>query len=307
MKYGLLDTSLDSENIGDQIIMESVIKQLNGMGVKISHKLPTHRLWSEEEFAMNAEVDFWIIGGTNLLGSYFPQPRQWKLNTKQFKFLENKIILLGVGWWKYQSKAWASSKFVYSRLLSSDMKHSVRDEYTLQKLKFSGFAILNTSCPTLWDISEIKSHYSTLPTKAVITLTAYNRDPLADKILVEQATSYFSEAVLWPQSESDIKYFDELKLDLPVEPATLFSLQQLRERGFAHFGTRLHAGIYFMQNGNPSAIAGIDNRAQEISTSSGLPIFVRGREFDIGEFFSRDYPIAIDHTAIAKFRENFDR
>ena len=54
------------------------------------------------------------------------------------RFLLSELTLLGCGWWQYQDRPNAYTSYLYNRILSKSMMHSVRDGYTKKQLKACG-------------------------------------------------------------------------------------------------------------------------------------------------------------------------
>lgn len=107
-KIGILDTSILSFNLGDQIIMESTRKELHNV-IKDSFvvNLPTHSpLFHKYEFSIRKEdsfqqtlnsLDYKFVCGTNLLEkNAFKRKKSWNLFLSDTYYI-NDFILVGVG------------------------------------------------------------------------------------------------------------------------------------------------------------------------------------------------------------------
>ena len=80
-----------------------------------------------------------FVSGTNLLSSNLESRFQWKIHDGQKSFLKNKVVLLGCGWWQYQEGITPYTRKIYKSILhNGNLLHSVRDQYTLNKLKSIG-------------------------------------------------------------------------------------------------------------------------------------------------------------------------
>ena len=154
----LLDTSVASENKGDDIIMECVREELKFLLDKhFELSLPTqvspfhwYQVWRNSwrlQCYSNCELKF--IGGSNILCknllTHYPQ---WNINWFNCKPLMGSIgagIGAGVG----EQSNWYTRK-MYQRVLSHDYYHSVRDERTKQYVESLGLKAINTGCVTMW-------------------------------------------------------------------------------------------------------------------------------------------------------------
>lgn len=115
--YCLFDTSIASSNVGDYIIMDAVKEQLS----KIDNlpqivSLPTHDSFGKEGRGLLSQSEASIIGGTNLLSSHLLKYKQWKFKYMDLPWLSN-CILMGVGWWQYQSVPDFFTSLVWKRVL----------------------------------------------------------------------------------------------------------------------------------------------------------------------------------------------
>lgn len=293
-RIGLVDPSIGQErpsenpldvNVGDQIIAEAVQDVLETrIGASEIFRVPSLRPLSKSEIDRLNEMDYVLVGGTNILSSHVLRYRQLRWRLADI-FKVNKVILLGVGWWSYQAPPDFFTRLILRRLLSSSSVHSVRDEFTRSQLAKSGMRnVENTSCPTLWGLNG--DLIDQIPTDAaenvVFTLTYYRKERKQDRALIETLCSFYNEVYFWPQGDQDLEYLREL-----VPESTMLGIQILRPtlEGFDsllagatpvdYVGTRLHAGIRALQKKRRSLIVSIDNRAKEISRDTGLPILER--------------------------------
>ena len=69
----------------------------------------------------------------NMLGSLFLKRSQLKTGLRGW-FSAKDMVLMGVGWRQYQDGMNAYNNFKLKHMLSNNMLHSVRDEYTEKKL-----------------------------------------------------------------------------------------------------------------------------------------------------------------------------
>lgn len=272
----LFDTSIATENIGDEIIIDSVRQELQKcVNDHFFVRLPTHdnigkigRKWVEQ-------ADICIVGGTNLLSSQYWNYSQWKITPLDAYYLRGKVILMGVGWWQYQSKPDPLTRLLYRMILAQTegVYHSVRDEYTRNMLESIGISnVLNTSCPTMWRLGA--EHCSKIPAirgdNVVMTLTDYNKNAELDRALFLELTARYSKVIAWPQGVGDRDYLIKLGVSNIIDPG-LWSLDQaLSNPNTDYVGTRLHAGVRALQHGRRTLILAVDNRAKEIAKDTGL-------------------------------------
>jgi polysaccharide pyruvyl transferase WcaK-like protein len=271
----LLDPSIKSTNVGDQIIRRKVDVTLDGR-LPIAVSLPTQVRLSRAQRSIARTADLAIIGGTNLLSSNMPWYQQWKLDPASIRALRGKVILLGVGWWQYQAEPNPYTRWVLGQVLSREHVHSVRDEYTRLKLKNLGFQTLNTACPTMWDLHEVSAGATGRPSTAVVTLTDYNKDRVEDSWLINLLRKHYDRVVVWPQSVRDAAYARDLNIHGDTTDSTLEAFDFLLAGNVDYIGTRLHGGIHAFDRGAWGLIVAVDNRALEIGKDTGLPVHARG-------------------------------
>lgn len=282
------DTACGSRNLGDQIIMESVMRELAEI-FPYSHMIsyPTHYPLSRHarKEAWSNELAF--VGGTNILRDkrrYRARRNQWALALIDAKWM-TPAILIGVGSYQYSGEPDWKAKWFYRRALSDRWVHSVRDNYTLNKLAQIGVTnVMNTGCPTMWRLTE--AHCKEIPQSraknVVFTLTDYNQEPTSDAKLIETLMGIYEGIYFWPQGSGDLKYLSLLmkpdwKDRTEVIPAHLeffdTTLEQIQSLDYV--GTRLHAGIRALQKFRRAIIVGIDNRALEKQRDFNVPVCSR--------------------------------
>ena len=273
----LLDPSIASTNVGDQIIRQKVDAAL-AHRLPIAAALPTQRRLSRAQREVARKADLAIVGGTNLLSSNMPFYQQWKLDPGSIRALRGKVVLLGVGWWQYQEEPNAYTRWVLGQVLSRDYVHSVRDEYTKTKLENLGFEALNTACPTMWGLRNVTAGVTGRPSTVVVTLTDYNKDRVEDPWLIDLLHRYYGRVVVWPQAVRDAAYASELGVhgDMTVPTLEAFDALLSGPEPVDYIGTRLHGGIRAFDRGAWGLIVAVDNRALEIGKDTGLPVHARG-------------------------------
>lgn len=283
------DTACGSLNMGDEIIMDAVMMHLESL---FSHeqfcRYPTHYALAAKTLKKAWQNQLAFVGGTNLLRNYWrfrARKNQWSIGFFD-GFKMQPAILMGAGWNSYAEKPEWKAKVFYNHALSKQYLHSVRDQYTLEKLKACGIEnVINTGCPTLWQLTP--EHLKQIPSQkaqsVVFTLTDYSRDIQADVQLVQCLKEHYSSLYFWAQGSEDNQYFDQLAEQHPelfngiVRIATNLTAYNtlLKDHDIDFIGTRLHAGIRALQLKKRVIIIGIDNRALEMHKDFNLPVVER--------------------------------
>jgi polysaccharide pyruvyl transferase WcaK-like protein len=289
-KIFLHDTSILTNNLGDQIIMDAVRKELkNTIENSFFINAPTHDYLGKEAYLELQELPYSIVGGTNLLSANMDKYNQWKININTIGKVKN-AILMGVGWWQYQEKINRYTKFLLKSVLSDSYLHSVRDSYTKEKLNSIGINnVINTGCMTLWQLDE--SHCANIPQaksdEVVMTFTDYKPSLKYDTLLFDAAKKNYKKIYVWIQGEGDYRYLKDLLGDSVefIEPSleAYDKLLSDTSKKLDYVGTRLHAGVRAMQHKRRTIIVSVDNRATEMGKDFNLPVIERlqiGKELD---------------------------
>lgn len=278
----LYDPALSSFNMGDHVISEACHRHLgplldDAFVIEISSHLPV----SQYLTWMRPPTHRFVCGSNLLRGRLNSRFRQWDI-TPRYAHLMGPAVLMGVGWWQYGDDLNAYTRWIYRRVLSGEITHSVRDDFTAARLRSMGLKnVLNTSCPTMWDLTE--EHCALIPTErgsiVVTTVTDYRKDPLRDRQMLLDLAREYRGVYIWVQGAGDIDYLHSLDLDWRkfeiVPPALERMDEMLREPEVEYVGTRLHAGIRALQHGRRSLIIGVDNRAAEKRRDFNLPCLPR--------------------------------
>jgi hypothetical protein len=305
---GLLDPSLGTHNVGDQIIAEAVQQELGGLmpaGARILRFTTQRHLFPGMKKLLRLPVAF--VGGTNLLSSNMLGYRQWRIGLGRALMTRHQAVLLGVGWWQYQREPNAYTRMILRSGLSQDFLHSARDSYTARRLRRLGLNVVNTSCPTIWCLRDVPEYRPFSNRRVITTLTDYMRDPRADQAFLRLLTDRYDEVIFWPQGKSDRRYLDSLEMKLPILDAGLATLDATLVEGNTDYcGTRLHAGIRALQHGVRTTILAVDNRASEMGRDVGLPVGLRSDIRAIGQLLGRDAPVrlSIPRTEINEWRDS---
>lgn len=289
----LFDPAAGSANLGDWIINDAVTREIQNSSdgrVRIVN-LSVHQRPSKAHRRLLASADLLVAGGSNLINMrYIPfRDDRWNMSLVDF-FAFKEVLLLGVGWNSYKNQSNWLGRSLYKNVISSHFTHSVRDEHTRQNLKNFGIGnAVNTSCPTMWDLTE--AHLHKIPNKkgksVVFTLTDYSKDKLRDTQTIELLNETYEDVYFWPQGSGDQDYFSSLGVNVTrVLSPTVKAFDDLlgSDAQLDYVGTRLHAGIRALQKGRRTVVIAIDNRATEISADTQLPIVARD---DFGQLADR--------------------
>ena len=296
--FGILNPSIGTSNLGDLIIYESVYNNLREIFPEAMFtNFPTQLFTSYDTMNLVRQKQLLFVSGTNLLSSNLESRFQWKIHDGQKSFLKNKVVLLGCGWWQYQEGITPYTRKIYKSILhNGNLLHSVRDQYTLNKLKSIGIEnIVNTSCPTFWNLSSEKCASISRRRKGnvVTTLTFYHRDYKADKGMLEILSKKYAKVHLWIQGLEDINYYEELGANLPnlfFIPPTIEAYNRILDTGEEDYiGTRLHAGARALQKKVRTLILAVDNRAKEIGKDINLNVIDQKDYTKIESFIDEEY------------------
>lgn len=312
----VFNTAMHTDNLGDHIIMHYCRRFLNDCFPDAQQTdISTHRVPSFEEEGKLQQTKYRFVCGTNLLTSHIEQWWNWLLpDGYRGKLRFRNAILLGVGWGVYQDECSNYSRMIYRTMLNPCVLHSVRDQYTLEKLHRAGIKnVLNTGCPTTWALTP--EHCRDIPTRkasdVVTTITDYRRDPEHDNEMLAILSRNYDHVYLWLQGRKDGEYLQTLNVpaNLTTIPATLEAYENvLRQGGVDYVGTRLHAGIHALNYKIRTIILAVDNRATEMGRDVNLPVIQRdaiGEELETKineDFFTR---ICIKQDNIKRFVAQF--
>jgi len=311
-KIVVLDTAVNDPNLGNEIIMDAVNKELRAMFPHdyIFHVPALEYIRAGRNLVESADHVF--LGGTNVLSSDMNRTSEWRIRLRD-RFWLNNVILMGVGWWQYQDMPInLYTKFLLHGVLKANTAHSVRDSYTANKLSPFRLEVLNTACPTMWRLDE--DHCRCIPEnqsdRVLLTYTVYNRDEGYDCALFEIIKRNYSKILFWPQQPGDFDYAHNfLGIDIEVVDPSLAALDDALSTPIDYIGTRLHAGIRSMQYQRRSIIIGVDNRATEMGKDFRLPVICRAElqthlENRIRSKWQTD--VRLPQRTITEWKEQFD-
>lgn len=319
----LLDTSIASQNIGDEIINDSI--RMNWAELYEKNyicKYPTHtppytwwqQLLVPQKFNIITNSDYKFLCGTNALYTNMMRPLpQWNVFPWNASFFKN-TILLGVGAGINCNHINLYTKYLYKKILSKKFIHSTRDEYTKNMLEALGYRAMNTGCPTLWGFTDdvCRKIPSTKSDKVLFTLTGYQADAENDKLMVDILRNNYNELFFWPQTPTDLDYLRNLgDFDVKIVRPNLCAYDKiLKNNDIDYVGNRLHGGIRALQDGCRSLIIAIDYRAVNMSKQYGLPIIERENiRSELDKFINSSFDTKItglDFGVIEKWKMQFE-
>jgi polysaccharide pyruvyl transferase WcaK-like protein len=313
----LYDSSYTTDNLGDQIIMDSVHDHLREtFPFGFFTGIPSHDYPGKHGIEKAAGCDYAFVGGTNIIASHWLRYHQIKLKLGDVGKVK-PLILMGVGWHKYQRDPDFITNAIHRKLFSKDHLHSVRDRYTFDKLKRSGIDnVVYTGCPTMWRLTP--DHVVDVPVAkknaVVFALTAYLRDDKADRAIIDLLIRRYDKVYFWPQMFDDLAYLRELASDAVasgkisiITPSVEGVTRVFREEDVDYVGLRLHCGVLALQNKVRSLIVIVDNRATEISRDTGLPTSERADLAKIEAWIDGSQPVelTLPFEDIARWKGQF--
>jgi polysaccharide pyruvyl transferase WcaK-like protein len=317
----LFDPSYGTSNIGDQIINRAIMKEMDFLFksnflIRYSTHSPLmdfHQLFKSNYISRNcADANYKLLGGSNIFkNNLLKYTLDWNINIFTKKLYRNSIAL-GSGLEGDQSTINYYTRYIYKSILSKDYVHSVRDAKTEKFLNSLGFKTINTGCPTLWTLNQDQCneipHYKAR--NVVFTLTDYNRDVRLDNLLVKKLIDNYDQVYFWPQGSDDYDYFLTLKKisSINIIDPNLDAFKGFLLKGSVDYiGTRLHAGIFALQNKIRSIIIEVDNRALDMAESFNLNTIKRSQIKDLDQIIHKKIitDIKIDESKINEWKSQF--
>jgi polysaccharide pyruvyl transferase WcaK-like protein len=279
----LLDTAIASTNLGDDIIMEAVRRELTDLLTdQMVYTVVSHEWMGAQSRRLIRRSDWAIAGGTNLLSSRMWFRPNWKV-TPLDALARLNVVLMGAGWYQYQHAPDPYSRWLLRSVLSRTHLHSVRESYAVKRLASIGITnVVNTGCPSIWRLTP--EHCKRLPRQkgADSVLTAVNsyknlKNPGADRRMLQILRRHYRTVYLWIQTETDYEYARSLEADLHFVKPSVAALDRVltSDLKIDYVGNRLHAGIRALQKGRRAIIVEIDNRAREMGRDFGIPTVER--------------------------------
>lgn len=319
-KIVLQDTSVSSFNMGDYIIMDYFKKHFNYLlknNFVINYASHTSNFSLKDKLKLILkgdfkEFDYNFMCGTNALNSNLNIYKgfAWKISLSTPRKMRG-VTCVAIGSSDNLKKS-LYSKLLYKRNLSKKNIHSTRDERTAEYLRSLGFSAINTSCITLWSITnEICEAIPTTKSENVIfTLTDYNQNRGYDIKLIDILLENYKKVSFWIQGSGDYNYFKSLgnyeKVNI-ISPNVDSYDEYLKNTDTDYVGTRLHAGIRAVNFKKRAIILSVDNRANDMIDTSGLCIIDRKNTKEILEKINGDFRITphINQENVKIFMEQF--
>lgn len=315
----VFDTSIGSQNVGDQIIMKAAYQELRSLFPQ-AHlwALPTHDHFGPAGRKRLRHSLFSIACGTNLIHQEMPRKGHWRL-PKPFPFPmghhhPKNLTLLAVGSNGAALSSGATS--FLKKTLWSKVPVSARDIATKNILSSSGLSASHTGCVTMWNLP--KNHAETLPKEkadaVVVCLTGTRKAPLNrvefDMLLLDKLTKAYKKRYFWPQGQVDLEYF--LSLNRPGFEVIEHSLEAYEkllsdcETTLDYVGARLHGGVLAMMHGRRPLVVKVDNRASDIGDSVKLPVIGAEDHVRIDLLLNepRETKLSVPYDAIDTWRKN---
>lgn len=307
----VLDTSISDDNHGNEIIMEAVNSVINEV---FSHcfitKLPFIDELSDYGKNLLKRSEIVILGGTNSLNSHMQTEPSFGVNYRNADIYENKIVLAGVGWYSYQDEPDEYTKNLLLKVLSKKYYHSVRDEYTANKLRLIGINnVITTGCLTTWNFNKCHiNHFSSKKGEdAVVMLTPFDRK--RDEQIMGFVKRNYNKIYYWSQGPMDSVYIKSLCSDAINIGTSLKQLDDFLDvhENVDYFGTRLHGGIRCIQHNRRAYIFAIDNRAEEMGKDLNLPIVHLNELKEMDAMIDGDYrfEVRIPDKKIEQWKKQF--
>ncbi len=287
----LFDPGIRSLNKGDEIIMRSAKNALEKAGIlKDSYVIHSATHAPVVTFYQNTrknprmrfydEASYKFICGSNLLWKNMLKPRPL-FNVNLWNSLPYKdSILMGVGLGETTSKTNLYTKKLYAKILSKKYVHSTRDQLTADFLNSLGYEAINTGCPTMWKFTPefCKEIPQTKASKAVFTLTDYERSKMYDQKLIDILKKEYEELYFWVQGAFDLEYFRSFNNTEGIHiisPEVDNYSEVLNLPDLDYVGTRLHAGMFAMQHKKRAIILAFDNRVRDMQAAYDLHVIER--------------------------------
>lgn len=271
----IIDTSISSDNLGDEIIMYYTEKALGDMiDFDKCYRVASHSYPSEHDIEEMKKAKYVIVCGTNILSPQMELYSGWRFNKKMIH-LDN-VVLVGVGWWGYKKPS-LYSKYVYRNIFSKNVIHSTRDKETADMLKSIGINhVLNTDCLTTWGLdTDCLQVPRKKCDKVIFTVTAVMHDPEHDKSMIKILQNKYNQLYFWPQADEDLDYLKNIcdTSKITILDRTLKAYTDLLQKEeIDYVGSRLHGGIHALHHHRRTIIIAVDNRAIEMARETNLPV-----------------------------------
>lgn len=271
-----LDPSLENVNAGDEIIADSVSRNVPFADKAV--RLTTHRLLRRPELDAVRKGETVFVGGTNIINSRLLYDRQWPMPPWQVAAMWHKLVFVGSGWWQYQRAPDRLTAHLFRAMSHPEIPHAVRDHYTAERFMDMGVPAIMTGCPTMWGLDGVASQLSPGDGPVVATITDYHLSPSEDMAWLRELGRVYSEVLvvgMGPGDEPAFRKFGSIANTRWFGVGTQ-GLAAARKHAKDFIGTRLHAAVRWLQMDGAALVLSVDNRAKEIGRDSGLPVVERG-------------------------------
>lgn len=304
MKVVLFNTAIGTTNNGDFIIYENAKRGIQPLleksfvmefGTHLNNLGILHYCVHSSKVSFADSCDYKFVLGTNLLTSnMWRSIRQWPVGPFN-RLIYKNCIMMGTGITYDKTKMDLFTRQMYQQILRKDIVHSVRDEKSKKMLEtISGVKAINTGCPTLWGLTP--DVCDKIPVKkaknAVVSVSGYKSqiDKKADQILVDTMEANYDKIYLWVQTIEDEHYYKELNHKKEaVNIYSLYEFKRLCENGNVDYiGTRLHGGIFAMQNLVRTIIIEIDHRASGFREDNHINTISRANIEELEDYLNCD-------------------
>lgn len=279
---------LESTNLGNQVIFESIQENIRLLfpGKELV-RVSSHVALEKKQRKLFNDAFLSFIGGTNLLTYHIVRFMGMPIRKSNFVWLFpgiKDLIIFGAGWgYGYGQPISIRTRLFYKKFLHPEFIHSVRDQYSADKLKRQvGVATFNTCCPSTWSLNIEETNRTKFTTTCLFTFTDYAIDIKADEKLLGILLNHFDRLTFFPQGAGDLEYIQSLpvyqknkeKILLLPHSYAVFK-DYLSGNEITYIGTRLHGGIKCLQYNYDSIVIAFDNRSTEIAKDTNLPVCQR--------------------------------
>lgn len=318
----LFDPSYGTSNLGDFIINDAVMREMAGVFdgnfvVRYSTHNPVLsavQLARPNAIRRNcAEADLKFIGGTNILKDNLVKIIPgWNINFFTAKLYTGSICIGAGRAVTKTGKIDAYTRSIYARAFSPDVIHSVRDEKSREFLETLGFQAINTGCPTTWALTPelTRTIRHDQAGHVVATFTDYSPDVESDSKILNSLLNQYQTVSVWVQGVNDLAYLRSLRNSdqVRIVSPTLEDFKRaLMADDTEYVGTRLHAGIFAMQQRVRSTIIAVDNRARDMAESIGIHVVERAELVRSDAYLVRSEPteLSVKFSRIADWKGQF--
>ncbi len=313
-EIGILDTTISDENHGNGIIMQAVYSRLLPLfKTDFITRFPYWDDFLTQSLRNMQRCKYLFLGGTNALNAEMDQCTLLGINEKNVEMIEHKIVLMGVGWWRYEGLPNSYTQKLLKRALCKDVVHSVRDSYTEKMLRKIGIDnVENTGCPTIWGFnSDFCRQLPKVKGKDALVMLNPRKEKELDRYIVETVKKNYENIYFWVQGPRDFLYIKSIYREADFIPPNLEGLENFLENHLHvdYIGTRLHGGIKCIQHKKRAIIISIDNRAQEMGKDFGLPVIMPKDLKYLEDIINTEYEtkIHIDESKINRWMNQFAR